>query len=248
MIYEQLLDLIGQDELEETIALLLDFVSKRYARFSPEVYLISGRFSQVEKEKRQNTIPRSDYNLEINSIRKSLLEIINSLEGLGEENFKRKKEEKEIIAQIQELENRYFQCRKRAKSIQSNPTRLREKNEITRELSQIFIDYPELIQNYFGTNNEGIISGIANRYKRLPELPGIDFFESISKGDLGNFTKCCIANALAEILYSGQLRMGDDNRISKILDDLYPNSYQTVRLSITRVSAELDYFSGNMLT
>ena len=248
MIHKQLLNLIGQDELEETIALLLDFVSKHYARFSTEVYLISGRYSQVEKEKRQNAIPRSDYNLEINSIRKSLVDIINSMEGLGEDNFKQKKDKNEIIAQITALENRFFQCRKKAKCIQSNPTRLREKNDIARELSQIFIDYPDLIQNYYGTNNDGVITGIANRYKRLPELTGIDFFESISKIELGNFTKCCITNALAEILYSGQLRVGDEKRISKILDELYPNSYQTVRLSVLRVSAELDYFSGNILT
>ncbi|MBK6947457.1 MAG: hypothetical protein IPH16_04660 [Haliscomenobacter sp.] len=246
MTHQQLMTLISQGEIEKTISVLLDFVGSHYARFATDIYLISGRFNQVEKERRQNTIPSGDYRIEINSIQKSLMDIIVSMEGLNEGSFKRKKNDVEILAQIKELENRFDLCRKKAKAIEKNPTRLREKNEISRELSQIFIDHPEMIQKFFGANSEGVISGIANRYKRLPELSGIDYFESISKIDLGNFTKCCIVNALAEILYSGQLRTGDDGRISKILDELFPNSYQTVRLSITRVSAELDYFSGNI--
>jgi len=247
MSHSQLMTLISKGEVNEVINLLLDFVNKHYARFAPEVYLISARFNQVEQENRLNTIPRNDYNLEMNSIRKSLIEIIQTMEGFNEENYKKKKSVQEVVAHLTELSSRFHQSRKKAKTIQSNPTRLREKNEISREIGQIFIDYPELIQQYYGVQDEGIISGIANRYKRLPELSGIDFFESISGNDLGNFTKCCIVNALAEILYTGQLRIGDDKRVSKVLDDLFPNSFQTVKLSITRVSAELDYFIGNIL-
>ena len=103
-------------------------------------------------------------------------------------NYKKKKDKGEILALISELESRFNQCRKKAKTIQSNPTRLREKNEISREMGQVFLDYPKLIQSFYGTNSEGVITGIANHYKRLPELNGIDFFESISKNELGNFT------------------------------------------------------------
>jgi hypothetical protein len=236
------MELIGKNEIKGAIELLLDFVGERYARFSQDVYLISARYHQIEKEKIRNIINRQDYELEISSIRASLLEIINSMEGLGEENFKKKRSADEIKDEIEKLERRFFKCRKTNSNIKSNQTRLREKNEIAREFGQIFIDYPELIEGFYATKEEGVISGISNRYKRVPDNSGIDFFESISTNDLGNFTKCCIVNALAEILYSGQLQMGDETRINKILDDLYPNSFQTVRISITRVSAEVEYF------
>lgn len=248
MNHTELMTLISQGEVKKVIDTLLDFVDKYYARFATEVYLISSRFNQVEKENRMGTIPRSDYNIEMASIQKSLIDIINTLEGISDADYKKKKDKAEILALIEALEVRFSQSRKKAKTILSNPTRLREKNEISREMGQVFLDHPDLILRFYGTNDEGVITGIANRYKRLPELDGIDFFESVSKNDLGNFTKCCIVNAVAEILYTGQLRIGDDKRIAHILDDLFPRSYQTVKLSITRVSGELDYFLGNMLT
>jgi hypothetical protein len=85
-------------------------------------------------------------------------------------------------------------------------------------------------------------------------MEGIDFFESVIDVEMGNFTKCCIANALVEIIYTGQLHIQEDHRtvpdnirIARILDRLFPNSFQTVKLSITRVSAELDYFTSDLL-
>lgn len=246
LIYNQLLELIGKDEIEKTLSLLSEFVNTHYARFTPEVILNKGRYSQIESEKVRGIISDEDYRREKNRIRENLTMIISSMEGLGAENFKPKKDEREIMMRIAELEISFGICRKKSQGFSSNASRLREKNDIARELGQLFIDYPELIKKFHGTEQEGVITGISNRYKRVPELSGIDFFESLSAKHLGNFTKCCITNALAEILYSGQLSMGDDKRIAGILDNLFPNSYQTVRLSITRVSAELDYFAGNL--
>lgn len=246
MVLSQLKTLISQGEVKEVIEILLDFVDKHYARFTPEVFLISSRFNQVEKEKRTGTIPRADLNIEMSSITRGLLEIIDSMEGLSESNYKKKESKEQVLVQIKDLQIRFDQCRKKAHAIQNNSTRLREKNEISRKMGDVFIDFPDLIQSFYGTQEEGIITGIANRYKKVPELSGIDFFESVPKNELGNFTKCCIVNALAEIIYSGQMRIGDEKRVEKILVDLFPNSYQTVKLSITRVSAELDYFLGNM--
>ena len=248
MTHNQLTTLIHQGEIQELLRILLDFVDKHYTRFASEIYLISSRYNQVLKEKRLGIIPISDYKLEINSITKNLLEIVNSLEGFEESNFKKKKSKEQVLDAISELDARFNLSRTKMKTIQSNPTRLREKNEIARELGEIFINHPELIQNFHKTTSEGIITGIANRYKRVPELSGIDFFETVASKDLGNFTKCSIVNALAEIIYTGQLMVGDDQRISKILDQLFQSSFQTVKLSITRVSGELDYFLGNVLS
>lgn len=248
MVYQELMTLIRQGEIKETIDKLIEFVDQHYTRITPDVYLISARFNQISKENNLGTLPRNDFNLELNSITNSLLEIIGSIEGLKNENFKKKKSKEEVLALITELETRFNNSRRKAKTIQSNPTRLREKNDIARELGEIFINHSDLIQSFYGTKSEGIIIGIANRYKRIPEVNGIDFMESVAGNDLGNFTKCCIVNALAEIIYTGQLRIGDDQRMANILDILFPNSFQTVKLSITRVSAELDYFIGNILS
>jgi hypothetical protein len=200
------------------------------------------------KEKRLGSIPREDFNLEMNSITHNLIQIIDSLEGQTETNYKPKKGKVAVLHTIRELEARFERSRKKAKTIQSNPTRLREKNDIVRELGEIFTNHPELIQDFTGTDSSAIITGIANKYKKVPDIEGIDFFESIIDKEMGNFTKCCIINAIAEIIYTGQLRIGDDQRIEKILLHLFPNSFQTVKLSITRVSAELDYFLGNVLS
>ena len=247
MLHKELVDLISQGSLQDAINLLLQFTETHYTRFAPDIYLISSRFNQVSKEHRIGSIPRSDYNIEINSITNSLLEISLSFEGMEESSFKKKKTKEEVLKAISDLDNRYAQSRTKTKTIQSNPTRLREKNDIARELGEIFINHPEMIEEFLNTRSEGIITGIANRYKRIPDTTGISFFESIANQNLGNFTKCCIVNALAEIIYTGQLMIGDDKRISTILDQLFPNSFQTVRLSITRVSGELDYFLGNVL-
>lgn len=251
MIHDQLLTFIRKAEIEETINLLVDFVDKHYTRFATEVYLIANRYSRVTSEKNKGLLEHSDYQIEMNSITYSLLEIIDSIDSLKEENFKKKKNDKEVFSSILELEQRFNQARKKSKTIQSNQTRLREKNDIARELGEIFINHPDLIKSYRGTLSEGIIAGIANRYKRLPEISGIDFFESVAEPILGNFTKCSIANALVEIIYTGQLQtqedpklVPDNERIANILDKMFPSSFQTVKLSITRVSAELEYFLG----
>lgn len=244
---EALRDLISGGELEQPIEELLKFVKDYYTRFAPEVIIISSRYNQIQSERRANTLPLSDYKIEINSIARSLLQIIDSVEGLSEKNFKPKKGKEDILPRIQDLERRFAQSRKKAKAIQSNPTRLREKNDIARELGEIFINHSELIESYYGTDSEGIITGISNRYKRVPEIDGIDFFESILPHVHGNFTRCCIVNALAEIIYTGQLRFGDDQRIYKILDILHPDAAPTVGHNITRVNAELDYFLGKII-
>lgn len=248
MLNPELKRLISQGETGDAIALLVDFAEKYYTNFAEEIYVTSSRFKQVSKDNRMGVIPVSDYQREMNSITSSLFNLSNSLEGLSEANFKLKKTKDEIVKRIKELDNEFDESRKKSKTIQSNPSRLRQKNALARELGEIFISHPNLIQNYFNTSLEGIICGIAYRYKRIPELKAIDFFESVIAQDLGNFTKCCIVNALGELIYSGQLLVGDDRRITFILDQLFPGSYQTVKLSITKVSGELDYFIGNVLS
>ncbi|MEM6723475.1 MAG: hypothetical protein AAF598_05515 [Bacteroidota bacterium] len=244
---EILKNMILNGETNSCLQELYTFVQRYYTRFASDVILISSRHKQVEAERNQGVLPGDDYRLEMNSINRSILQIIDSIEGLTEANFKPKKSDSDVRLKIQELDERFEKSRKRAKAIQSNPSRLREKNDIARELGELFINHSELIGSFYGTTSEGIITGIANRYKRVPEIEGIDFFESVMNNVDGNFTKCCIVNALAEIIYTGQLRIGDDQRIYQMLDTLHPESTTTVEHNITRVNSELDYFLGKIL-
>lgn len=248
MVIKELKSLIGKGDIKTTVTSLLEFVNTYYTRFAPEVLMISSRYNQVSDEKNRGVIPIEDYKIEINSITYSLIQIIDSIEGLSEENFKKKKSKEDVATVIEELDKRYIQSRKKAKAIKSNPTRLREKNDIAREMGEVFINHPELIPDFFNTKSEGIITGIANKYKRVPEITAIDFFESVVENIQGNFTKCCIVNALAEIIYTGQLRFGDEERIYAILDVLNPNSVETVEINISRVNSELNYFLGKVIS
>ncbi|MEZ5040361.1 MAG: hypothetical protein R2828_10725 [Saprospiraceae bacterium] len=248
MVIPELKKLISKGETKATIERLLEFVSTYYTRFAPEVLMISSRFNQINLERNRGTLPIDDYKIEMNSITYSLLQIIESIEGLTEDNFKKKKRKEDVIELVAELDKRFAQSRRNANTIKSNPTRLREKNDVARELGDIFINHPELIDDFYNTSSEGIITGIANKYKRVPEISAIDFFESVAKNISGNFTKCCIVNALAEIIYTGQLRFGDDERIYNLLDILNPNSAQTVEKNISRVNTELNYFLGKVIS
>ena len=238
----ELKKLISEGETKATINKLLDFVDNYYTRFASEVIIISNRYNQISKELRLGTIPRTDYSQELQSINFGLLQIIDSIEGLEEKNFKKKKSKEEILNTIGILDARYDKSRKRSNNLKTNASRLREKNDIARELGEIFINHPAIIQDFHYTESDGIITGIANRYKRIPETESIGFFESVLKNVTSNFTKCCIINALGELIYTGQFLGGDEKRIEYILVTLYSNGSPTVRQNINRVFTELEYF------
>lgn len=233
-------------ELEEVIERLKVFIGKYYTRLASDVLLISSRFNQVTIEMGQNKIGREDYSLEMESIRAEALRIIRSVEELGLENYREKDNKEDLLKQIKAHQERFEKSRGRANKIRSNAVRLREKNSIARELGDIFISSPELIEDYYKTDQEGIITGIANRFKRVPESSSLAFFESVELNSLGNFTKCCVVNALMELIYSGQLLAGDEKRVDDLLDELYPKSHHTVKQNIIRVNSELDYYMGKI--
>lgn len=243
-ITSKLLKLTGENKIEETIEELLKFTDKYYTRFTPDVILISSRFKAIKTERLKGIIKSEDYRFEENSITDSLIQIITSLDGVEENIFKKKKNKKDVLVEIENLNSKFEDCRKDKTNIQSNHTRLREKNEIARDLGEIFMNHPELIKHYTKNKKatDGIIAGIANRYKRVPEASCIDFFERNLKNISGNFTKCCISNALAELIYSGQVWYEQDERIKRILVEIFPDSSPSVRQNVNRVYTEIDYF------
>jgi hypothetical protein len=240
----RLKSLVRKGEVEDAINQLTEFVSEYHARFAKDVYLLSARFQLVKNERISGRMPIGDYQIEFNSITNSLWEIIKTLEDLDLDSYKKKKNQSDVEKEIMELAERYDHSRKKAKTIQTTPTRLREKNEICKKLVDIFINYPDLLSRFSNTENEGIIAGIANRFKIIPDTTGIDIFERVVNKISGNFPKVCIVNALAEIVYSGQIRFGDELRIYGILDLLSEGAVGPLDKNIQRVRSELDYFLG----
>lgn len=241
---EKLKAFVIQGDIQDAISELVKMASNVYTDFALQIYQLSARYSQVIKEHNSGTIPQEDFWREHNSITASLLNILETIEDFHKGSLKRKKTKEEVINEIRSLGERFAATRKKAMQIRSNPTRLREKNEIIDKLAQIFIQNIELIKEFEATDDEGIIAGIANRYKKLPDVDGIDFFENSIDKVVGNFTKSCIANALAEIIYTGQLRIGDDARIEDLLSSLSKDSAYAVLKNIEHVKAELYHFLG----
>lgn len=241
---KSLLKLIGEGETKSAIDMLIGFIETYYARFATEVWLISSRYNQVMKEWIGGRLPLNDYQIELNSINKSILDIVNSVDDSDTGNFHVKKSIEEIQEAVLQLNERYENCRKKAKTIQTTVTRLREKNEIGRKLGELFINYPDLVDIYAETDREGIIIGLAIKFKIVPDTKAIDIFEGVVDKMTGNFSRGCIVNALAEVVYSGQLRIGDDARIYAILDLLLTNADEPLEKNIIRVKTDLDYLLG----
>ncbi|MBL7774535.1 MAG: hypothetical protein JNK89_00945 [Saprospiraceae bacterium] len=241
-----LIQLIGKGEIKTVIDTLLQFLDSYYARFATDVLHISSRYNHITKERNAGILPPGDYNIELNSVSRSLIELVISIEGLNGSHYKTKKDVEAIREQVRELVCRYEECRKKAKTIQTIPTRLREKNEIGRKMGELFVSHPELIEAYRESGEEGVIVGLANRYRVVPDTDAIDIFESAVRNTTGNFSRGCIVNALAEIVYSGQIRIGDDARIFNLLSTLSQNADEPLLRNIQRVEADLNYLLGRM--
>ena len=140
--------------------------------------------------------------------------------------------------QIQELAQDYLKSRK----IQNNSARLREKNQIVRKICQLLIKNPELIEQLKISNNQGIISGIAYKVNVMPNVEDLKLLKELTFKTRSYYAKGHITNALGELVYSGQLRIGDDRLIEEILQDLKNESDLPLSKNIERVETALKYF------
>ena len=115
------------------------------------------------------------------------------------------------------------------------------KNDIAKSISENIIQFPGVISGFLPTNSNGIICGLSKKIQAVPEFGDLDLLELLT-GDIGsNFTKGCVTNAIAELVYSQKLQIGDDERIRKILNVLKQNSDVPLVKNIERVESALDY-------
>ena len=93
--------------------------------------------------------------------------------------------------------------------------------------------------------NQPIINAaIADKIIKIPDIDDLELLSTIAKEQIDNFTKGNIVNALAEIIYSGQIRIGDDKIIFHLLSELKLNADLPLLKNIERVYYALLYFLG----
>jgi hypothetical protein len=240
---EDLKTFLSQGKIEEAIALLLEISNKYLLSFNKEIILISSRYNALKADKLKGLISTKEYSLELNLITDNLLEIISLLDQLDSSKIK-EKSNSELIEKIRELDKKFSEC----SAIKTTASRLRMKNDIAKSISENFIQHPEAIRAFLPTNSDGIICGWSKKIQSVPEFGDLDLLELSTGNVSSNFTKGCVTNAIAELIYAQKLQIGDDERIRIILNVLKQNSDVPLMKNIERVESALDYLISGKRT
>ncbi|MEN0045862.1 MAG: hypothetical protein AAF806_02260 [Bacteroidota bacterium] len=239
--YPKLRTLISQGNIDKVLNKLLAFIEGINTNVTKEVYLTSARYRTLELEKLRGAIDPDDYKRECNSITMSLLEIIDSLNTSTPASLKEVPSQERIAAEIEELVKKFHN----ADTIKSIPSRLRTKIHAARMISEKLILWPELMKKYRGTTELAIICGIGRKVKAVSNIDDLDILESVVPHATTSISKGFIINGLAELIYAGQLRIGDDWRIRELLTHMKNESDDKVVLTnITFVETTLDVLVG----
>lgn len=233
---EKLKKLIAKGKLEAAISLLLEISNQFLLSFNKEIILLSARYNAIKSDKIKGIINNDEYNIASNSITNSLLEIIALIDELDISKIK-KKSDSNISEKINKLNDEFEETRK----IAATTSRLRMKGNIAKSIGDKFIQFPEIINQFIPTNSNGVICGFCIKIQATPEFGDLDKIELVFKNISSDFTKGCMTNALAELIYSQKLQLGDDKRIIQILNKLKENADNPLSKNIERVEAALNY-------
>ncbi len=227
---------LAKGNLKSAITDLLSIADKYLLTFNDEILLISSRYYTIEREKVRNVISKENYFLELNSISNDILLVLGYLEELDEVKLKNISRQS-IKEELDKLLEDYEDCRK----IKSTATRLRMKNNLSHLISQKIIQYPKIVNEYVNNPTDGFICGVCKKIQRVPDFEDLDILEKIAPETNSKFVKGNIASAITELIYFSKVRIGDDVRISKILNLLKVGSDKTVQKNIERAEAALEY-------
>lgn len=233
---------ISKGDLDEVLSALVNFTESTAIDVTTEIYLSSARYRQLENEKLRGEISNQDYKQEFNSITANILEILDSIDGIDEKYFKQVSSKEQIMQEIEDLAKEFD----RADIIKSIPSMIRMKIHIARKMAEKFIQRPELMKEYLDTKNQAIICAIGRKIKVVPDIEDLYILEFITPNAANSVTKGFITNALAELIYSGQLRLGDDERMRYLLEQLGKEGDLPLLTNVERVRVALDYLTGRI--
>lgn len=237
---QELRNFVAKDEILEVFGRVMDFTQQQTFPYTREIHLLSARFHALQREQLGGTISFADAQREAGVIRRDLLELLDLVEGWLQAGVESELKDRPVEQEIKELIRAFEQ----ADRIQSVPSRLRTKNDIARKMAERFLQRPHLISVYSHRKEDGLIAGIAGKVRLAPEMEDLDILEKLAAGAGGHFARGTIVNAVAEIIYSGQILIGDDRRILQLLETLSEAADAPLQKNIERVRASLEYLNG----
>ncbi|MBK8193806.1 MAG: hypothetical protein IPK76_11610 [Lewinellaceae bacterium] len=240
--FKDLKKLISEGHLGKVLIDLVDFIEGVDTKMTTEIYLTSARFRKLELEKIRGQVTVRDYQTEFNSITFSLLEIIETLSNLDLSFSGGVPSRDDVKKEIEHL-SWEFEKTNEMKSVLSE---LRMKIHIARKIAEKLVLWPDMIQDYRGTSDPALICAIGRKVKIIPDVEDLDILVSLIPHAKSNITKGFITNAIAELIYSGQLRLGDDITIREMLEELEKDGDAVLIENIERVEALLDFLSGKV--
>ncbi len=240
--YKTLTSLISDGDLETALDQLLEFIEGVETIMTTEIYHASSRFRKLKAEKMRGKLTNEDYLTEFNSITYSILEIINSLKKFNLKKLGVQTSEDEILLEIEELAKEFEQTN----TMTSQLAQLRMKIYLARKIADKMILWPGLADKFKNSKEEAIICAIGRKVKVIPDIEDLQILESVTPNATTNLSKAFIINAVAELLYSGQSRIGDDIRIKAMLKDLNLPDNLYLQKNSEMVMALLGFLTGQM--
>jgi len=134
---------------------------------------------------------------------------------------------------------------KESDEIRSLPSQFRTKIHIARKMAEKLLPWPKLLKEYSGTTDPAMICAIGRKVKIVAEVTDLNLLESILPNASSGLERGFITNALAEMIYAGQLMWGDEERLQLMLDQLmeFKEDY-ILTTNVARVQASLDFITG----
>lgn len=234
---ERLRNLIKENFIQEALDQLTDYAREYQFPRNDLVYTLSGRFASISSARISGTISREESSGEEDTLRRDLLEFLTTVERWMRITPEKAMSEEQVAAEIEQLAREFDN----SSQIENVPYRLRQKNNLVQKISERFIQKPQLVDRFVHGGQPGIIAGIARKIQRVPGFRDVDVLHKLAAHSGGNFERGNIVNALSEIIYSGQLNLGDDRLVFQILDQMQKSADKPLLKNIERVRAALEY-------
>jgi len=228
--------LITHGNIRQVIEELINFTEGSSSSMTTEIYHTAARYRQLESEKLRGIISLQDHKIEFNSIISSLLEIIDTIQHATVGTYQQINPIEKVREELNELSKQFAET-ENIKSVASN---IRMKIHIARKMAEKLIPWVNLISEYKGTTDPAMICAIGRKVKIIADIGDLEILETIVPNEHSNVTKGFLTNALAELIYAGQLRWGDEERVQAMLDVLGKNGDKALITNVARVEAAIE--------
>lgn len=232
---------ISMGNIQAVIEELINFTEGSSSQMTTEIYLTSARFRTLEADKLRGIISLEDYKLEFNTIIASLLEVIDQIQHAAAGTFQQVSPVDQVKEELAELSIKF----KEADEIKSLASNFRTKIHIARKMADKLLPWPKLLKEYSGTKDPAMICALGRKVKVVAEVTDMNVLESILPNASSSLERGFITNALAEMIYAGQLMWGDEERLQVMLNELAKfEDDHLLMTNVKRVQASLDVMTG----